>query len=509
MPQAETRAAPRRIHEVFQPWSVTHPQKIALADAERSMTYAELAAAVEAVAQRLAGVGLRAGDRLLLVAENSVALAVCILAASRLDAWSASVNARMSPREIDTFLEHSGARRALYFSAGSDPAKAHGEARGAQPVEWPGIGRLLLGPLNEAALPEPVEQDGAGQVAAMVYTSGTTGAPKAVLLTHANLLFVGANSCRLRAITPDDRVYGVLPLSHVYGLSSLLVASLLGGACLQLVPRLQPAALARALAQEGITVLHGAPAMYARLLEWGESSGMRLQAPALRVAQSGGAPLTPSLKQAFESTFGLPLHNGYGLSEASPSICQTRMDAPRADCSVGPPIPGIEVRLHGAEQSADGVGELWVRGPNVMKGYYRAPESTAEAVTPDGWLKTGDLARFEPDGAIAIVGRGKELIIRSGFNVYPIEVEQALNGHPDVVQSAVVGRAVDGNEAVVAFIEVAQNAAVDQAALRDWLESRLSPYKIPSRIVVLAHLPAAATGKVLKKDLQRMARELG
>jgi acyl-CoA synthetase (AMP-forming)/AMP-acid ligase II len=504
---AGSAAMPRRIHEAFQPWTATYPQKIALADAERSMTYGELGAAVEAVAQRLSQAGVRAGDRLLLVAENSVALAVCILAASRLDAWSAAVNARLSPREIDNFLEHSGARRALYFSANSEPAKAHGEARGAQAVDWPGIGRLLLGPLNENALPEPVEQDGARQVAAMVYTSDTTGAPKAVMLTHANLLFVGANSCRLRGITPADLVYGVLPLSHVYGLSSLLVAAMLGGAGLKLVPRYQPAVLARALAEEGITVMHGAPAMYAKLLEWGESHAVRLQAPTLRVAQSGGAPLTMPLKQAFERRFGLTLHNGYGMSEASPSICQTRMDAPRADSSVGPPIPGIEVKLHGVEQSADGVGELWVRGPNVMKGYYRAPELTEQAVTPDGWLKTGDLARFETDGAVAIVGRSKELIIRSGFNVYPVEVEQVLNAHPDVVQSAVVGRQVEGNEEVVAFVEAAQGATVDIAALRDWLKANLSPYKVPSEIVALAQLPAAATGKVLKKELQRMAQE--
>ncbi|GAB3552415.1 AMP-binding protein [Noviherbaspirillum agri] len=495
----------RRIHEVFQPWTATQPDKVALKDDERSITYGQLGGVVDAVAQKLREAGVRGGDRVLLVAENSVALGVCILALSRLDAWSATVNARLSAREIDNFLAHSSARRALYFGTASPQAKAHGEQRGAQTVEWPGIGQLLLGPLNEQATQEPVEQDGKQQVAAMVYTSGTTGAPKAVMLTHANLIFIGANSCRMRRIGPADVIYGVLPLSHVYGLSSLLVAALMGGATLRLAARYQPDTLAHALAEEGITVMHGAPAMYAKLLEWSESTGKPIQAPHLRVAQSGGAPLTMPLKQAFEKAFGLTLHNGYGMTESSPSICQTRMDTPRTDCSVGPPIPGIEVRLHGAEQSADGAGELWVRGPNVMKGYYKAPELTAATLSEDGWLRTGDLARFEPDGAVTLVGRSKELIIRSGFNVYPIEVEQVLNGYPSVVQSAVVGREVEGNEEVVAFIEVASGADVSLDALRAHLKANLSPYKIPSEIVVLDHLPAAATGKVLKKELQQIA----
>lgn len=501
----EQGAKARRIHEVFQSWTASQPDKVALRDEERALTYGQLAVAVEDVARRLADAGVRAGDRVLMVAENSVALSVCILAVSRLDAWSATVNARLSPREIDNFLSHSGARRTLYFGANSPQAKAHGEQRGAETVDWPLIGEVLLGPLNEQAVPEPVEEIATQQVAAMVYTSGTTGSPKAVMLTHANLVFVGANSCRMRRITTDDVIYGVLPLSHVYGLSSLLVAALLGGASLRLVSRYQPDALAHSLAEEGITVMHGAPAMYAKLIEWSESKGIPLRAPHLRIAQSGGAPLTMPLKESFEKIFGITLHNGYGMTESSPSICQTRMDAPRTDCSVGPPIPGIEVRIHGAENSDEGVGELWVRGPNVMKGYYRAPELTAETVTDGGWLHTGDLARIEADGTISIVGRSKELIIRSGFNVYPIEVEQVLNAYPDVVQSAVVGRSVEGNEEVVAFVEPPAGVTIDLDALRAHLKANLSPYKIPSEIVVLDHLPSAATGKVLKKQLQHMA----
>ncbi|MEO8838328.1 MAG: AMP-binding protein, partial [Herbaspirillum sp.] len=208
---------------------------------------------------------------------------------------------------------------------------------------------------------------------------------------------------------------------------------------------------------------------------------------------------------SFEQIFGITLHNGYGMTEAAPSICQTRLEAPRTDCSVGAAIPGIEIRLQNTD--ANGVGELQLRGPNVMQGYCHAPELTAEVLTQDGWLRTGDLAQIEPDGAVSIVGRSKELIIRSGFNVYPVEVEQVLNAYPDVLHSAVVGRAVPGNEEVVAFVEASHGNTIDMDALFVYLRQNLSPYKIPTQVLVLEHLPAAATGKILKKELQSLAAQ--
>ncbi|MDX5297880.1 MAG: long-chain fatty acid--CoA ligase, partial [Gammaproteobacteria bacterium] len=339
----------------------------------------------------------------LLVSENNVALAVAILAISKLAAWSVTVNARLSQREMATFLTHSGARRALYFHLTSSDAAGHADAVGADELSFPVIGAISVGPLADTEA-EPVYEDPAEQVAAMVYTSGTTGAAKAVMLTHKNLLFVSTNSLRLRRMVPDDIVYGVLPLSHVYGLSALLGATLISGSCLKLVPRFEAEALARALADERITVLHGVPTMYARLLDWSKKTGKPLHAPCLRLAQSGGAPLTAPLKQEFEQVFRLTLSNGYGMTESAPTICHTRLDESRRDCSVGQVIPGVEVRLHGAEGEGN-VGELWVRGPNVMKGYYKALEPTAEIITADGWLKTGDLARMDADGSIFIVGR--------------------------------------------------------------------------------------------------------
>lgn len=489
------------IDTVFRPWANSHPTHIALRDASHSVTYAELDGRLDGLVIALQRLGIRRGDRVLLVAENCVAQALMILAVSRIGAWSASVNARLSPREIANFITHSGARRVFYFHQDSPEAGQHAAAQGAETVEWSQVGSLLVGPLQSDTAVEPPEPD----VAALVYTSGTTGASKAVMLTHANLLFIAANSRRVRSLVPDDVIYGVLPLSHVYGLSALLLAALVSGAELRLVPRFRPEYLAVALAEEGITVLHGAPAMYAKLLALANTQSDALRAPRLRVAQSGGAPLTRSIKENFERRFGVVLNNGYGMTEAAPSICQTRSESPRIDCSVGTPIDGIEVRLDGAATHPDGVGELQLRGPNVMAGYYRAPALTEQVMTPDGWLCTGDLARFEADGAVTIVGRSKELIIRSGFNVYPVEIEQVLNAHPDIVQSAVIGRTVDDNEEVLAFVEMRGGKAIDHAALLTYLKANLSPYKIPAQVIALASLPAAASGKILKRELHVLA----
>ena len=245
------------------------------------------------------------------------------------------------------------------------------------------------------------------------------------------------------------------------------------------------------------------------------SSVTPLDAPALRLCYAGGSPLTPALKADAERAFGAPLHNGYGLTEASPTIAHTRLDAPRDDCSVGLILPGLEMRIADLTDPRQGnaleaePGELWVRGPNVMRGYYRDPAVTARTIDPEGWLNTGDIARRDPDGALFIVGRTKELIIRSGFNVYPVEVESVLNAHPAVLQSAVVGRPVDGNEAVVAFVELSPGATATPGELVCFAAERLAPYKRPTEVVILPALPTAATGKILKHRLRAMATRSG
>jgi long-chain acyl-CoA synthetase len=498
---------PDRISDVIKPFARQSPHHPALVQGDVTWTYAEFAAVVADTTLILKLYDIRAGDRVMIVSENSLALAALILATSEIDAWSVVVNPRLSAREIDLIREHSSARRVFYTIEVSDAARQHAERHEAEIAVIRALGTLGVGPLNHETVPEPVEVDWSRQIAALVYTSGTTGNPKGVMLTHRNLLFSARVAGAQRE--PTDKAYCVLPISHIVGFSNILIASLMAGATVQLEPRFDPAALVSAIANDGITHMFGVPATYQRLLEYKAIAGIeRLPRGKLRRLAVAGAPLDLALKSKIEAEFELPLGNGYGITECAPAIAGARAETPRSDDAVGSLIAGIEARLvkpGGGAVVPGEVGELHVRGPNVMRGYYRAPEATATVIDAEGWFNTGDLARFDGD-TLYIVGRSKELIIRSGFNVYPAEVEAVLNEHPAVVQSAVIGRAVPGNEEVVAFVELLPGSTATPADLMAHAMRLLAPYKRPSEIIVLDELPAASTGKILKHHLTNTSR---
>jgi acyl-CoA synthetase (AMP-forming)/AMP-acid ligase II len=487
-------ALPRR-------WAQATPEAAAIRDGPRTVPWRALVEAIDACASALGSAGVQAGDRVVIVAENSVAQIAAIFAASTLRASAVPVNPRLSPRELDAIREHAQPRVTLYATGVAEEVDAHARRHGAKEVDIAGIGPVALS--ASAFDCEPLHG-----VAAIVYTTGTSGRPKGVMLTHANLLFVAGTSAKLRELDPADRIYGALPIYHVYGFASMLLGAFCAGACLQVVARFDARRALDAIANDGLTIVQGVPAMYTRMLEQLPGDA-RATAPRLRYLYAGGSPLDAALKREVEARFGLALHNGYGLTETSPTVSQTRLDAPRDDTSVGPPIPGIEVRIVDATRrdvDAGAIGELWVRGPNVMRGYHRDAQATAEAITPDGWLRTGDLARRSEDGALFIVGRSKDLIIRSGFNVYPGEVESVLNAHPAVAQSVVVGRSIaGGNEEVVAFVELAAGQVATAAELATHAATELAPYKRPCEIRIMAALPASPTGKVLRGQLKQLA----
>ncbi|MHB8540557.1 MAG: class I adenylate-forming enzyme family protein [Candidatus Acidiferrales bacterium] len=504
---------PARISDILIPWADCSPDHPALVETSGTWSYRQLALAVVGAQTWLVGGGVRGGDRVMIVCENCRAFVAILLALAALDAWPVLVNARLSERELDHIRDHCGARRAIYTTSVSPHAREHAKRDGAVVEEVAALGSIGIGPLNEKAEAEPVDTDPANRVAALIYTSGTTGLPKGVMLTHRNLLFVAAVSAKIRALTRDDRLYGVLPMSHAVGLSVVLLGTLLSGATLYLSPRFDPMAARIALEKGRLTVVLGVPAMFALLLEYTKFKGIEsLKFPALRIVSSSGAPLDPALKAAVEKLFGLPLYNGYGVTECSPNIAQMKIDEAREDTSVGRVFPGVEVKLVGLDRKAvaEGeVGELWVRGPNVMKGYYRAPEETAAAIDAQGWFNTRDLARLE-DGNLFIVGRTKELIVRFGFNVYPAEVEAVLNAHPAVVRSAVIGRPVEGaggNEEVVAFVQLLPGSPLTAAELAEHSAQYLAPYKRPSQIVLTPAIPLTPTGKVMKDELAKMAHQ--
>jgi acyl-CoA synthetase (AMP-forming)/AMP-acid ligase II len=499
---------PERLHDAMARAVVETPNHPALVEDGLTWSYRQLADNVAQVAASLLALGIRPGDRMMIVSENSIALAGLLLAASKIDAWAIVVNPRLSPRELDQIRDHSGSRR-MFFTVGVSPeAASHAQRVGAETRKVGPLDNIAVSALNEATTPEPVETSPAKQVAVLIYTSGTTGTPKGVMLTHENLLFSAKTTALFREMDSRDKLYVVLPISHIVGVSLLLMTLMTGGT-VRLASKYDPAALAKAIAEEGITILNGVPATYQRLLEYKTLNGVaKLEKGLLRFIGVAGAPLDPDLKSRVEAELGLSLLNAYGITECAPGISGVRMDQPRNDSSVGKIIPGVEARIvdrDGKLVTNGTVGELHVRGRNVMRGYYRAPDLTEKAIDGDGWFNTGDLAYLDGDHMF-IVGRTKEMIIRSGFNVYPAEVEAVLSLHEDVVQSAVVGRAADGNEEVVAFVQLLKGSKVTPSELMSFASKQLTSYKRPSQIIVLDALPATSTGKILKHKLAESLR---
>jgi len=307
----------------------------------------------------------------------------------------------------------------------------------------------------------------------------------------------------VRGMRDGDMTYLALPLSHIFGLVTILAVCFAQGS-VRLEARFSVERLYEAL-QQDVTLLPAVPQMHAHLFEYARTHGMpKYDKGMLRYVSSGGAPLDPAWKREAEDFFGVALQNGYGLTECAAGVCATRNEFGDPDISVGGPmldsVLSVDLHAPGAKPE-EGIGEILVSGPQVMKGYFRDPAQTAPVLSKDGVFRTGDLGRFDETGRLHIVGRTKELIIRSGFNVYPVEIEAALTEHPDVTVAAVIGRSVVGNEEVLAFVKVAPNCKLKVEDLREYLKDHLAPYKRPSHIIVTKDLPAAPTGKILKAKL--------
>lgn len=460
-------------------------------------SFADLDKASDALASVLHAHGVRANDRVLMLSENCAAAIAALFACWKLDAVIIPVNARQTESEVKRIVDHATPAAVLMTTAVSKDASAHAARLGA--TEMMGaFGTLHLAtPLPSA--PDPDLHD----VAVLLYTTGTTGDPKGVMLTHDNMRFGGIASSNLRKMVSRDVIYGVLPLTHVFGLVSVVTGACYAGVKIQQDARFSAQALFDAV-MNGVTVLPAVPQMHALVMQYAKEQGMAtLDAPGLRYVSSGGAPLDPAWKRKAEQFYGLPLQNGFGMTETSSGASATSNELGSTDISVGPKTPGTEVRIDDMAPGGNGAGEgeVLVRGPHVMKGYYRNPVETEKALSADGWLRTGDLGKIDEKGLLHILGRSKELIIHGGFNVYPPEVEAALNDHPQVIQSAVIGRMVDGDEQVLAFVQIAEGDALDVEVLRAFVKERLTGYKRPSRIILGTSLPAAPTGKILKHKL--------
>jgi long-chain acyl-CoA synthetase len=495
---------PDRLSHVVHDWAIRDPYRAALRCGSQGLSYGGLWSSTLDAISNLRRLGIRAGDRVALVAENGLQVVPLILALSELDAWAVPVNARMSSREVESIRTFSDCRRVLYCAGDSQAASGHG-VEDRLDTEFSLMGRVLVGELNETAAPEQVYPDKARQTAVLVFTSGSTGEPKGVMLSHQALLYMGANMAELRKVTSDDAFYNSSPISHAIGLGTILMTAFWAGARVELVPRFTPRHFIEALREERISSITAVPTLFARILDYAEANGHSLRSRRLRLIAAAGAPLDLTLKARIEDAFGIGMGNSYGMTECNPIA---RSASSVESNEVGELQPGMEIRLvreNGSDAAADDSGELWARGPTRMLGYYRNEAATSAALSEGGWLATGDIARMDEQGRLYIVGRTKDLIIRSGFNVYPAEVEAVLALFPGVAQAAVVGRNVADNEEVVAFVQPAPGQELDVAALSRWANERLAPYKRPAEIIVKPELPIGPTGKIFKIRLKQLA----
>lgn len=485
-----------RWHDYLAQHIAAQPQAPALIDSGGAdWDYAALDAACCDMQACLEAGGARRGDRVLLLAENCAAAVAVLFACSRMGVTVIPVNARQTAAEVDRILTHAEPVLVVMTSAASSEAAAHaGRLDGAEHTGR--FGAVHVAPAYPSAPGDDPD------LAVLLYTTGTTGMPKGVMISHSNLVFAGLAARSFRSLEPGDLVYGVAPMTHVIGLASMMTATICAGATAWLEARFSVQRLYQAL-QKGVTHLPAVPQMHALLMQHVQEQGhATLNSPRLAYVSSGGAPLDPAWKRKAEAFYGLPLQNGYGMTETTAAASITRSKLGDPDVSVGPPVPGVAFRIdEDVPGGGDGMGEVITRGPNVMQGYYKNPGETAKVLDGEGWLRTGDLGRIDAAGKLHIVGRTKELIIHGGFNVYPPEVEAALNDHPQVIQCAVVGRMVAGDEKVLAFVQVAPGDMPDEQTLRAFAAERLSGYKRPSQIIVATALPAAPTGKILKHKL--------
>ncbi len=486
-----------------------HPDDaIALISRNRETTYGQLREHVDRMRGGLASIGLGAGDRIAVMAGNGPHFVVTYLAALGLGAIVVPLNPHSPAPELETEIARIRAKVALIEKVGA-PSWAKVDRSRVPSVETVVTATELADDATTVRFDdllgaEPVErvEVDPGHTAVLMFTSGTAGAPKAAMLTHHNLLSnMDQSLSNPDAIQAGDIVYGVLPLFHIFGLNIVLGLGLRVGATIVLVQRFDPQTAAETIRDRKVTIVPGAPSMWTAFAHFDELAPDTFVT--VRRALSGAARLPIPVAERMQERFGVEILEGYGLTEASPTV-STQVGGVVRFGSVGRVLDGVEVRLVSANGDAlvGDVGEIWVRGDNVFPGYFEDPEATAGVLTEDGWLKTGDMAIADDDGYMYLVDRAKDLIIVSGFNVYPAEVEEVLARHPDVAEVGVVGVPhPHTGEAVKAFVMAREGVDVDEETLIDFARDHLARYKCPNKIMFVDELPRNASGKLVRRNL--------
>jgi long-chain acyl-CoA synthetase len=444
-----------------------HPERTALLFEGEQISYRELDRRAAVAAAALRAEGIEADDRVAIKLPNTPAYVAAYLGTLRLGAIPVPLNVLLAPPEIDARLQ------------------------AAEPKTY--VDRPL--PTDGDLHSEIVERN-EDDPASLLFTSGTTGAPKGAILTHGSIRAATTFGADALGFTANDVMLGAAPFPHVLG-QQVIVCALLTGAAVSVLQRFEPEPALETMTSTRTTVMFGVPAMCIALCEAARSAE---ELPPLRIAHIGASAVPVDVARRFEDTFGAAIHEGYGLTEMSGLATTFAHGRRRKAGSVGRPSCGTEMRIANADEQ--GVGEVQFRGPSVIRGYWNDPEATAAAIDGDGWLSTGDLGYLDEDGDLFLVDRKKELIIRGGYNVYPREVEEVLYEHPAVLEAAVVGVPHDSlGEDIAAIVVPRPGAELDPEELKAWTKERVAAYKYPRHVVLVAELPKSPTGKILKRSI--------
>ncbi len=474
-----------------------HGDRIALKLDDQELNFAFLNEGASRIAGLLKAKGIEPGDRVAIMLPNVPYFPVVYYGILRAGGVVVPMNVLLKGREVDFYLSDSGAKLLFVWHGFADAAAdASSELIKVAPGEFE---QLVIA--AESA-PEDVERAG-DDTAVILYTSGTTGTPKGAELTHDNLrINCEVTATTLVQITEEDVILGALPLFHSFGQTCGLNAGVANGACLSLIPRFDPVKALEIIQRDRVTVFEGVPTMYHAILNVPNRDDYDVSS--LRLCVSGGSAMPVEVMRGFEKAFDCKVLEGYGLSETSPVASFNHPDRERKPGSIGTPIEGVEMKLvddDGDEVAQGGVGEIAIRGHNVMKGYWNRGDATAEVLDGDGWLRTGDMATVDEDGYYFIVDRKKDMIIRGGYNVYPREIEEVLYEHPAVSEAAVIGVPDDAmGEEVGAALVLSEDAEADD--IRTFVKDRVAAYKYPRVIWFLDELPKGPTGKILKRDIR-------
>ncbi len=478
------------------------PQRPAIRLGDARLAYADLDQRSARLATLLQQRGIGQGDRIGVMLPNVPEFPVAYFGVLRAGGIVVPMNVLLKRREIAFYLEDSGAKLLLAWHGFAGEAQEGAADAGAElvTVEPEGFAATLEGLAPAPGVADTDEDD----VAVILYTSGTTGKPKGAELTHANLSRNAEISSRTTCeVGAGDVVLGALPLFHSFGQTVGMNASLRVGACLTLVPKFDPGEALETMQRDRVTHFYGVPTMFGALLHHPQRE--RFDTSALRTCITGGASMPVEVLRGFEEAFGCVVLEGYGLSETSPVASSNHPDMERKPGSIGTPIEGVEMRVvdeddHPVPQGE--VGEIVIRGHNVMKGYWQRPDATAEAMR-GGWFHSGDLARTDEEGYFYIVDRKKDLIIRGGYNVYPREVEEVLYEHPKIREAAVVGVPHDEwGEEIGAAIVLHEGEELSPEEVSAFVKERIAAYKYPRVVWFLDELPKGPTGKILKREIE-------